>query len=151
LKRYKSPGNDQIPKELIQAGGETLWSAIHKLINSIWSKEELPDQWIKSIIVPVHKKGVKQEDALSPLLINFALEYAIRNVHENQVRLKLNGTHQLPVYADDANQLDDNIDTIQENTQTLIDARKEACLKVNTEKVSIFCCLITRMQGKIMT
>jgi hypothetical protein len=34
LKKYKLPGNDQIPAELIQAGGETLVSAIHKLINS---------------------------------------------------------------------------------------------------------------------
>jgi hypothetical protein len=33
-------------------------SAIHKLINTIWNKEEFPDQW-KSIIVPLHKKGVK--------------------------------------------------------------------------------------------
>jgi hypothetical protein len=35
LKRYISPGSDQIPAELIQAGGETLWSEINKLINSI--------------------------------------------------------------------------------------------------------------------
>jgi hypothetical protein len=44
LKSYKSPGIDQILAELIQAGGETLWSEIHKLINSIWNKEELPDK-----------------------------------------------------------------------------------------------------------
>jgi hypothetical protein len=56
LKRYKSPGSDQIPAELIQAGGEILLSAIHKLINSVWNKEELPDQWKESIIVPIHKK-----------------------------------------------------------------------------------------------
>jgi hypothetical protein len=43
LKKYKSPGSDQIPVELIQAGGEMLLSAIHKLINSIWNKEEMPD------------------------------------------------------------------------------------------------------------
>jgi hypothetical protein len=53
LKMYKLPGSDQIPAELIQAGGETLQSEIHKHINSIWSKEELPDQWNESIIVPV--------------------------------------------------------------------------------------------------
>jgi hypothetical protein len=41
-KKYKSPGNDQIPAELIQAGGETVCSKIRKLINSIWNKEELP-------------------------------------------------------------------------------------------------------------
>jgi hypothetical protein len=44
LKRYKLPGNDHIPAELILAGGETLLSAIHKLINSVWNKAELPDQ-----------------------------------------------------------------------------------------------------------
>jgi hypothetical protein len=39
LKKYKSPGSDQIPAELIQAGGEILLSVIHKLINSVWNKE----------------------------------------------------------------------------------------------------------------
>jgi hypothetical protein len=43
LKRYKSPGSDEIPAELIQAGGEILPSEIHKLVNSIWNQEELPD------------------------------------------------------------------------------------------------------------
>jgi hypothetical protein len=57
LKNYKFQGNDQIPAELIQAGGKILLSAIHKLINSVWNKEELPDQWKESIIIPVHKKG----------------------------------------------------------------------------------------------
>jgi hypothetical protein len=61
LKKYKSPGSDQIPSELIQAGGEILLSAIHKLINSVWNKEELPDQWKESTIVPIHKKGDKTD------------------------------------------------------------------------------------------
>jgi hypothetical protein len=42
--KYKSPGSDQILAELIQAGGEKLLSEIHKLINSVWDKEGLPDQ-----------------------------------------------------------------------------------------------------------
>jgi hypothetical protein len=44
FQKYKSPGSDQIPEELIQAGGEILLSEIHKISNSIWNKEELPDQ-----------------------------------------------------------------------------------------------------------
>jgi hypothetical protein len=44
LKRHKSPGIDQIPAELIKARGRTIRSDIHKLINYIWNKEELPEQ-----------------------------------------------------------------------------------------------------------
>jgi sorting nexin-29 len=61
LKRYKSPGFDQIPAELIQAGWETLHSEIHKLIKLIWNKEELPHQKKESIVVPIHKKGDKTD------------------------------------------------------------------------------------------
>jgi hypothetical protein len=59
LKKYKLPGSEQVPAELIQAGGETLLSAIQKLINYIWNKEAFSDQWKESIIVPIHKKGAK--------------------------------------------------------------------------------------------
>jgi hypothetical protein len=61
LKRYTSPGVDQIPGELIQAGREILRSEIHKLIKLIWNKEELPDQWKESAVVPIHKKGDKTD------------------------------------------------------------------------------------------
>jgi hypothetical protein len=55
------PGSDKIPAAQVQAAAETLLSSIHKLINSVWNKEELPDHWKESIIVPVHKKGAKTD------------------------------------------------------------------------------------------
>jgi hypothetical protein len=56
LKMYKFPGSDQILPEIIQAGGETLVSMIHKLISSICNNEELFDQW-KDSVVPIRKTG----------------------------------------------------------------------------------------------
>ena len=61
LKSHKSPGMDQIPAELIKAGSRTIRGAIHKLILAIWNREELPEEWKESVIVPLHKKGDKTE------------------------------------------------------------------------------------------
>jgi len=61
LKSHKSPGTDQIPAELIKAGGRTIFLEIHKLIISIWKKEKLSEEWNESIIVPIHKKGDKTD------------------------------------------------------------------------------------------
>jgi hypothetical protein len=58
---YKSPGIAQIPAELIQAGGNTFRCEIHKFINCIRNKEELPEQWKESIIVHIYKKGDKAD------------------------------------------------------------------------------------------
>jgi hypothetical protein len=51
-----------------KAGGETLCSHIHKIIRSIWNKEELPQQWKESIIVPVYKNFIIMEESPSYLL-----------------------------------------------------------------------------------
>jgi hypothetical protein len=66
--------------------------------------------------IPI-QNGLKQEDALSPLLLNFTLEYAIRTVQENQEGLKLKGTHQLLPYTDDVIIVGEIIDTTKK-TQT---------------------------------
>ena len=80
------------------------------------------------------KNGLKQGDALSPLLFNFALEYAIRRVQVNQDGLKLNGRHQLLVYADDFNILEESVHTIWENAEALIVTSKGVGLEVNADK-----------------
>jgi hypothetical protein len=61
LKRCNSLHIDRILAEFVLAGGETLYSEIHKLISFICNKEELPQQWKESVIVPVYKKSVKSD------------------------------------------------------------------------------------------
>jgi hypothetical protein len=66
------------------------------------------------------------------LLFYFALKYAIRRVQVDQDGLKLNGTHQLPVYADDVNILGESEHTIKENAEALIVVIKGNGLEVHS-------------------
>jgi len=76
----------------------------------------------------------KKGDALSPLLFNFALQYAIRRVQVNQNGLKLKGTQQLLVYADDVNIIEGSVHTVKENAEALVMASSEIGLEVNADK-----------------
>jgi len=80
------------------------------------------------------RNGLKQGDALSSMLFNFALEYAIRWVQVNRDGLKLNGTQQLLASADDVNILAGSIHTLKENAEALVAATREIGLEVSADK-----------------
>jgi len=80
------------------------------------------------------RHGLKKGDALTPMLYNFGLEYAIRRVQVNQDGLKLNGTHQILAYTDDVNILGGSIYTLKENAEALVAATREIGLEVSADE-----------------
>jgi hypothetical protein len=157
LESYKSPGTDQIPSELIKAGGEILRSEIHRLICSIWKNEELPQQWKESIIVPIHKKGNKTDcnnyrtisflsteyKILSNLLLARLTPYVSEIIGDHQCGFSHNrSTTDQIVYIRQIVEKRWNyngtvhqpfIDLMKENTETLLRARRDVGLETNAE------------------
>jgi hypothetical protein len=97
------------------------------------------------------ENGLRQGDGSSQLLSNFALEYAIRTGQDIQVRLKLNGTHQLLAFAGNENILGGGINTINKDKESSVYASKEDGLEINVEKTKLFCRVFTKMQVKTGT
>ena len=100
---------------------------LNETYSTVWVGKNLSDTF------PI-MNGLKQGDALSSLLFNFALEYTIRRVQLNQGGLKLNGTHKLLAYADDVNILEGSAHTVKKNAEALVAATKEVGLEVNAHK-----------------
>ena len=83
-------------------------------------------------------------NGLSPLLFNFALQYALRRLQVNLGGLKLNGTHQLMVYVD-VNILGGRVHTVKKNRNTLVVASKEIGLEVNAYTIKYM--VVSRSQN----
>ena len=97
-----------VPKELVRL----VKMCLTERYSRVWVGKNVSDMF------PI-RNGLKQGDALEPLLFNCALEYAIKRVQVNQDGLKLNGTHQLLAYADDVNILGGSAHTVKENAEAL--------------------------------
>ena len=102
-----------IPKKLVRL----IKMCLTKTYSRVWVGKYL------SQLFPI-RNSLKEGDALSPFLFNFALEYAIKRVQINQDGLKLNGTHQPLAYADDVNILGGSAHTVKENAEALLVAIK---------------------------
>jgi hypothetical protein len=103
---HKSPGNDQIPAELIKARDRTIRYEIHKLIISIWNKEKFPEEWNESIILPIYKKDDKTDcsnyreislfpamyKTLSNMLLSRLIPYAEEIIGDHQCGFRRNGS-----------------------------------------------------------
>jgi hypothetical protein len=131
-KAYDSVRREALFKIIFEFGiPKKLMGLIKICLNETYSRVRIGNLSDKFNI----ENGLKQGDALSPLLFNFSFEYAIRRVQEHQKSLVLNGT-QFLAYANDVNIVVENIDTIQRNKKALLDGSKEVGREVNPEKTT---------------
>ena len=88
LKAGKAPGTDEIPGELLKHGGDCIIDQLHHICNDIWMKETIPDDWTKSIILTMPKKGdvTKCENYRTISLINHSSKILLEIIRS---RMKL--------------------------------------------------------------
>jgi hypothetical protein len=117
------------------------------VINNIFNNRHYSPYRQKPDKSAIHS-GLKQGGVLSILLLNFALEYAIRKDTKNRRGLKLNGTHQFLAYADDVNIVGEKIGTIKTNTKALLYASKKVGLEVNSQTTKYMLMLRSQKIGQ---
>jgi len=112
-----------IPRKLVRL----IKMSLTETYSRVWVGKNVSDRF------PI-RNGLKQGDALLPLLFNLALEYVIMRIQVKEDGLKLNGTHQLLAYADDVNVLGGSIHTLKENAEALVAATREIGLEIIADK-----------------
>ena len=61
MKKGRAPGEDEITAELLKLGGEVVVQWLVSLASSVWESEKIPEDWVKQLTIPLHKKGSYQE------------------------------------------------------------------------------------------
>jgi len=141
MKAYDSVRREVLYNILIKFGiPMKLVTFINMCLNETYSRVQVGKHVSDGCFI---KNGLKEGDALLPLLFNFALEYSIRRVQVNK-----DDKHQLPVYADDVNKLGGRLQTIKKNTEALVAASKQTGLEMLI-KLSTWSCLENRMHDKV--
>lgn len=98
LKNNKAPGKDEISAELLKKGGDVVIDKMWELIQKVWDKEEMPNDWQEAIVVPIHKKGDKEDcsnfrgisllsipyKVMSKIVLNRIEEYTCEIILEHQ-------------------------------------------------------------------
>jgi hypothetical protein len=88
LKRHRASGPDELPPALFKDGGDILSQCLVTLFASIWEKETVPDNWGESIIVPIFKKGARNECgnhrgiSLTPVITRLLASIILRRLTE---------------------------------------------------------------------
>ena len=140
LKRGKSAGVDNIPAELVQAGGETMIDVLTETCNKIWRPGEWPTPWSQSLIITLPKKGNLQ------LCQNYRTISIIN--HSSKVRLKVI-LNMLKSKAEEIiaeEQLGSELKTATQNRSSTL----ESCVK-STSTISRICNMSSLISKKPLT